>query len=111
MLDQEKRAAILSLHGQGHGPRTIARVLGVSRNSVKRVVRSASALVPPLARPEKAEPYREAILDLHGRCKGNLARVHEELLAEGAELSSQALTAFRARVGDHGWRRKLILLP
>lgn len=55
--------------------------------------------MPPLARPEKAEPHREAILDLYTLCKGNLVRVHEELVASGAELSYQALTAFCRRQG------------
>jgi transposase len=36
-------------------------------------------------------------LELHASCKGNLVRVHEELIAEGAELSYQALTAFCRR--------------
>lgn len=50
-------------------------------------------------RNEKAEPYREQILELYERCKGNLVRVHEELLAQGAELSYPALTAFCRRHG------------
>jgi transposase len=99
MLDHEKRTAILNLHEQGHGPRSIARALKVSRNSVRKVLRSASAQVPPLARAEKAEPHREEILEQYVRCKGNLVRVHEELLACGAELSYQALTAFCRRHG------------
>ena len=37
--------------------------------------------------PEKAEPYRQQILELFAQCKGNLVRVHEELVAGGAELS------------------------
>ena len=53
--------------------------------------------VPPLDRAEKAEPYREEILDLFARCRGNLVRVHEELLAQGATLSYPALTRFCRR--------------
>jgi transposase len=79
--------------------REIARVLGVSRLSVRRVLRSRSAEVPELERPEKAEPYRQQILELMHTCKGNLVRVHEELVAGGAELSYQALTAFCRRHG------------
>jgi transposase len=55
--------------------------------------------VPELQRPEKAEPYRQQILELFSNCKGNLVRVHEELLAGGAELSYQTLTAFCRRHG------------
>jgi hypothetical protein len=55
--------------------------------------------VPELERPEKAEPYRQQILELFDTCQGNLVRVHEELLAGGAQLSYAALTAFCRRHG------------
>jgi hypothetical protein len=64
---------------------------------VRQVVRSNSTAVPELHRPEKAEPYRRQILELFEQCQGNLARVHEELVAAGAELSYPALTAFCRR--------------
>jgi len=81
------------------GKREIARALQVSRASVRRVLRSQATQVPELQRPEKAEPYRQRILELFSACKGNLVRVHEELLAGGAELSYPALTAFCRRHG------------
>src|SRR6266436_5541810 len=99
MLDQSLRTAILQLQQQGHSIRAIARILKLSRGAVRQVLRSASAEVPRLLRPEKATPYREQILELYQRCKGNLVRVHEELLASGAQLSYQALTAFCRRQG------------
>jgi hypothetical protein len=48
---------------------------------------------------EKAEPYRDQILELLASCKGNLVRVHEELVAGGAALSYQALTSFCRKHG------------
>lgn len=99
MLDQSTRAAILKLEQQGHSIRGIARAMKLSRGAVRQVLRSATEIVPRLVRPEKATPYREQILELYGRCKGNLVRVHEELLAAGAQLSYQALTAFCRRQG------------
>jgi len=101
MLSQAQRTTILELHTQGVGKREIARVLGISRVAVRKVLRSNSTRVPELQRPEKAEPYRQQILELFGQCKGNLVRVHEELQARGAELSYPALTAFcrRHRIG------------
>jgi transposase len=99
MLSQAQRTTILELHTQGVGKREIARVLGISRPSVRQVLRSKAAQVPELHRPEKAEPYRQQILELFGNCKGNLVRVHEDLLASGAELSYPALTAFCRRHG------------
>jgi len=99
MLDQSTRAAILKLREQGHSIRGIARAMQVSRGAVRDVLRSASERVPTLVRPEKATPYREQILELYARCKGNLVRVHEELAASGAQFSYQALTAFCRRQG------------
>ena len=99
MLSQSQRTTILQLHAQGVKKSEIARLLGVSRLSVRKVLRSNSAQVPILPRAEKAEPYRQQILEWLPRCKGNLVRVHEELIAGGAVLSYQALTAFCRRHG------------
>jgi hypothetical protein len=99
MLDQSTRTTILKHHDEGHGSRAIARVVGVSRGAVRRVLAAGEAVVPRLERSEKAEPYREQILELFTRCKGNLVRVHEELCAAGAQLSYQAVTGFCRRHG------------
>jgi len=99
MLSQALRTTILELNTQGVSKREIARVLGISRVAVRQVLRSNSTAVPELPRPEKAEPHRQQILELFDQCKGNLVRVHEELLAGGAELSYAAVTAFCRRHG------------
>ena len=99
MLSKQQRAAILELHAQGIGKRQIARTLGVSRAAVNKVLRSQSLELPSIIRAEKAEPYRGQILELMASCKGNLVRVHEEIVAAGAQLSYQALTAFCRRHG------------
>ena len=100
MLSQAQRTTILELNTQGVSKREIARVLGISRVAVRRILRSKSTEVPELHRAEKAEPYRQQILELFGKCKGNLVRVHEELVnSGGAELSYAALTAFCRRHG------------
>ena len=79
--------------------REIARVLKLSRHSVRKVLKANSSSVPEIPRIEKAEPYRDQILELLATCKGNLVRVHEELIAGGAELSYQALTGFCRKHG------------
>ena len=99
MLTQAQRTTILELSAQGVSKREIARVLGISRVAVRKVLRLNSTAVPELQRAEKAEPHRRQILELFDQCKGNLVRVHEELLAAGAELSYPALTAFCRRHG------------
>ncbi|MEQ1353508.1 MAG: IS21 family transposase [Candidatus Acidiferrum sp.] len=97
MLSQSQRATILELHAKGTNKREIARLLNLSRHSVRKVLQSNSSVVPKIEREEKATPYRQQILELLPACKGNLVRVHEELLASGADLSYQALTAFCRR--------------
>jgi transposase len=97
MLNKSQRMTILELHNQGMKIRQIAKALGFSRPAVRRVIRSNSSEVPFIQRSERAQPYRQRILELYASCNGNLVRVHEELVAEGAELSYQALTAFCRR--------------
>ena len=99
MLSQAQRTAILELKAKGVSSREIARVLQLSRLTVRKVLRADSPKVPEIQRAEKAEPWREQILDLLSSCKGNLVRVHEELKTEGAAMSYQALTAFCRRQG------------
>src|SRR5208337_1601933 len=99
MLSQAQRTTILELNAKQVSKREIARVMGISRVAVRKVLRSNSNAVPELHRTEKAEPHRQQILGLFDRCKGNLVRVHEELQAGGAKLSYTALTAFCRRHG------------
>jgi transposase len=97
MLNKSQRMTILELHNQGMKIRQIAKALGFSRPAVRRVIRSNSSEVPLIHRLERAQPHRQRILELYASCNGNLVRVHEELVAEGAQLSYQALTAFCRR--------------
>src|SRR3981081_282072 len=100
MLSQAQRTTILELNTQQVSKREIARVLGISRVAVRKVLRANSTTVPELQRPEKAAPHRQQILELFDQCKGNLVRVHEELVASGgAALSYAALTALCRRHG------------
>jgi hypothetical protein len=100
MLDQTIRQTILTLREAGNGIRAIARALGVSRVAVKRVLADGQASPPLLERAERAEPYRDEILALYAECKGNLVRVHEELVARRlVTLSYPALTAFCRKHG------------
>jgi transposase len=89
----------LELNARGISTREIARALKLSRLSVRKVLRSGSDAVPEIRRPEKAEPYRQQILELFTACRGNLVRVHEELISGGAALSYTALTAFCRKHG------------
>jgi transposase len=99
MLDEHTRTTILKLHEAGHGKRAIARALKLSRGAVRKVIASDSYKVSALDRAEKAESYHDEILEQFVRCQGNLVRVHEELVAQGAELSYPGLTAYCRRHG------------
>lgn len=99
MLTREQRIAILQLHQKGLGTRAIKKALGISRGAIKKVIDSHSHEPPLFQRSSKAEPYRQEILELHKSCKGNLVRVHEELQAQGAQLSYPTLTAFCRQQG------------
>jgi hypothetical protein len=94
MHDEKVRTAILALHARGHGIRAISRALKISRGAVEDVVESGSSEVPKLVRPQLCDPWREEILAQYAPCKGNLIRVHEEIVEKGAKVSYQALTAY-----------------
>lgn len=97
MLDEHLRAAVLGLAKKGFGTRRIARALRISRCAVRDILERGDPSAPSILRPEKAEPYRDQILELYPFCGGNLVRVHEELQKGGAKLSYQALTGFCRR--------------
>ena len=99
MLDVESRGAILRLNESGHGIRSIARSLKISRNSVKKVLMQGSCEVPELNRPCVADPHREVIAQLYQSCAGNLVRVQEELEALGITIPYSTLTGFCRREG------------
>ena len=56
MLSQAQRTTILELHAQGVAKREIARVMGISRVAVRKVLRSNSTAVPELQRPFRHLP-------------------------------------------------------
>ena len=97
MLNLETRTAILRLHSEGHGSKKIASDLGISRNAVRKVLRSGEAEVPSLQRKEHLTEHLERIRELFAACKGNRVRVVEELAAEGIEVPYPTLTAFCRR--------------
>jgi transposase len=97
MLKHDIRTAVLEMASAGNSHRAIAKALKISRGTVARVIASGQQDAPLQQRAEKAEPYRDQIIELLSLCKGNLVRVHEELRAAGAAISYQGLTAFCRR--------------
>ena len=99
MLDEGARKTIFTLAQRGMSIRGIARTLRISRSTVRQVLGSGSPGVPRLKRIETLSPWLEPIRELYEAMKGNLVRVHEEITAEGVEISYQALTSFCRRHG------------
>lgn len=97
MLDLDTRAAILKLSQGGHGARSIAKLVGVSRNSVRAVLLDGRSTVPPLERGELLDGHLEKVRELHVACGGNLQRVLEELVRGGTQVGYSTLTAFCRR--------------
>ena len=99
MLSQAQRTTILELHAQGVSKREIARVMRISRadraqSAALELHRRAGDAAGGEGRTIPAADPRA-----FDTCKGNLVRVHEELVAGGAALSYPALTAFCRRHG------------
>src|SRR3989304_521476 len=97
MLDLYTRTAILRLSKEGHGARTIARSLGLSRNAGGDVIRQNVVDVPALERDERLGESLDVVRSLHEECKGNLVRVMETLAERGLLVGYSTLTAFCRR--------------
>lgn len=94
MKDQETRVAILRLRREGHGPKAIARMLSISKNTVKGVLADGSSDVPELPRASALDEHLELVRELFLRCKANRVRVHEELAALAIAVPYTTLTDF-----------------
>ncbi|MHB8762968.1 MAG: IS21/IS408/IS1162 family transposase [Deferrisomatales bacterium] len=97
MIDPDTQTAITRLRLQGHGIKTIARALGIAKNTVKRALTEPT--VPAAARPLALEPHTEQVRALFAHCRGNRVRVHEELAAAGVVVPYPTLTRFLRQVG------------
>jgi len=101
MLDKQTRIAILALAGKGRNRCEISRALGVSRNSVKRVMREGTAEPGAVERASRLDEHLEDIRALHAECKDgrgrtNMVRVweklEEKLKREGKKLEASYST-------------------
>ena len=94
MLDKQTRGAILQLCKEGHSLRRISRLLSLSRDSVRKVVRIGSDEPPIIRRPKKLDPHRQRIIQLLTELHGNVAEVHRALADAGTTVRYPTLTAF-----------------
>jgi len=94
MLDLDTRIAVLRLREEGHGTKAIAKAVGISRNAVKRVLRSGEAAVKAAERSTSLDAHVDKVRGLFVLCRGNLVRVHEELASAGVDVGYSTLTRF-----------------
>jgi len=72
------------LHREGHSIKSIARMSGCSRNTVRKVVRQK---IPRRAsrtvRPSKLDPYKEYVKERFESCRLSAVRIHGEIRSMG----------------------------
>ncbi len=95
MIETDKRKAVFLLHQEGQSVRKIARLLGLSRNTVKLIIQQQGA--PPPAHP-RADKFRwpsddeELLRRVYQQCQGWVVRMHEKLVEEeGLQVSYSTL--------------------
>lgn len=97
MITPQKRNAVFVLHQEGMPLREISRRLGLSRNSVRRIIAqegrgSARSFTPPI------DP--ELLRELYHQCDGYVQRVFEKLQEEhGLAIKYSNLTRWLRQLG------------
>ena len=94
MLDKQTRGAILLLRSKGHSLRCISRLLSLSRDSVRQVVKVGSDEPPIIVRSSKLDAHRERIAQMLAEFDGNVVKVHRALADGGTSVRYPTLTAF-----------------
>ena len=92
MIETDKRKAAFLLHQEGQSVREIARLLGLSPNTVKLIIQQQGAPPPSHPRADKRQLEEELLRRLYQQCQGWVVRVHEKLLEEeGVRVSYSTL--------------------
>ena len=82
MIETDKRKAVFLLHQEGQPVREIARLLGLSPNTVRVIIQQEGASPPRPPRTDKHLLDEELLRRLYQECQGWIVRVHEKLLEE-----------------------------
>ena len=84
MTDPDTRKAIYCFHNEGMGTRAIARELGISRTTVRDIIKLEGE-VNELPRKDKKTIDTELLRRLYHECDGWVQRIHEKLSEEENE--------------------------
>jgi transposase len=99
MIEADKRKAIFLLHQEGMQAREIARRLGLSRNTVRAIIRQ-EGLMPQVVHADKQRIDEQLLRRLYQQCQGRMARVHEKLVEEEAiQVTYSSLTRMLRELG------------
>lgn len=100
MIETDKRKAVFLLHQEGHSVRAIAKLLGLSRNTVRTIIAQGGAPPSPHPRADKQVLDEEVLRRLYQECQGHLQRVYEKLLEEeGLPVAYSTLTRRLRQMG------------
>lgn len=103
MIKPDKRNAIFLLHEEGHSDRKIARLVGVNRKTVSKILKKESEPASD-ARKGKIIIDEEILRGEYKNCNGYLERVHEILTEDyGYKIGYSTLTL---RVRELGLGKK-----
>jgi transposase len=104
MIPEEIRKTIVALHARGTALRVIGRMFGISRNTVRDVVKRGDESQPDQS--GSCEDHQPLIADEYRRCEGNVVRVQEELKGRGIEMAYSTLTRIVRDMGLREPRKK-----
>jgi transposase len=109
MLKVDQAMEILDLQRQGHSIRAIAEMTGISRNTVRKVLRCQHPLRPPSPRrASKLEPFHDYLKQRFQEYGLSAVRLLEEVRPMGYEGSIATLRRFLASLrGDTQRRQRL----
>jgi transposase len=97
MIETDKRKAVFLLHQEGHSVRQIARLLSLSRNTVRIIIAQSGAPPAPQPRADKLPLAEELLRRLYQQCQGHIARMHEKLVEEQGVAVAYSTLAQRLR--------------
>jgi transposase len=99
MIDPDARNAIYQLHLTGMPLREISRRFGISRNTVRAIIRQQGAM-PEVVRKDKIQIDPELLQRLYHECEGWVQRMHEKLTEEEEiQVSYPTLTRILRELG------------
>ncbi len=92
MIDPDKRTTVIQLHSSGRSKREIARLLGISRNTVSAIIETDGRM-PEIRRKDEIKLDTERIEQLYRECEGRVQRVHEILVeTDGVRVAYSTLS-------------------